>query len=64
MANRITGHVSPVRAAELIGISKETIYSWIKKGKLKATQLCDGGALHIPISEIERITGTRITHDV
>ena len=64
MANRISNHVSPVQAAQLMGVSKESIYSWIKKGKLNATQLCDGGALHIPISEIERITGTTISHDV
>ena len=60
MANRITGHVSPVKAAELLGVSKESIYSWVRKGQIKSAQLCEGGALHILVSELERITGTKM----
>ena len=43
----------PPQFAKLVGVSKPTIMSWIKSGKLKAHRI--GARYYIPESELARI---------
>lgn len=42
-------------AAEILGVSKHMIRSWIKSGKINAFRLADFGPFKIPKSELDRI---------
>ena len=55
MINPIELHdyVNQSRAAEALGISRMTIWQWIKDGKIQAVII--GGARMIPQSEVERL---------
>ena len=46
--------ISLKEAAEMMGVSKDTIRRAIKTGKLKAFQLNEGGNYRISLEEIER----------
>ena len=46
-------YVSVTQFAELFGISRQTVWKWIKAGKLKVIRL--GKLYRIPVSEVERI---------
>lgn len=50
-------------AAFLLGVSAKTIYNWKCSGKIKATNLGNSyrGRLRIPIEEIERLIGGKIS---
>lgn len=50
----MTGQLTPREAAKLLGITAQTIYRWIRTGKLTYTRL-PSGLYRIPRSEIERI---------
>lgn len=45
--------VNQKRAAELLNVSRMTIWTWIQEGKLVPIEV--GGWKMIPLSEIERI---------
>jgi len=45
--------VNQKRAAEILGISRQTIWQWIKDGKIQAVIV--GGLRMIPQSEVERL---------
>lgn len=44
----------PKEAAELLNVSRQTIWVWIRKGKIKALKL-PSGQYRIPDSEIVKI---------
>jgi putative resolvase len=44
----------PNEAAELLNVSRQTIWTWIKRGKIRAVKL-PSGQYRIPDSEIVRI---------
>jgi putative resolvase len=44
----------PNEAAELLNVSRQTIWAWIKRGKIKAVKL-PSGQYRIPDSEIVKI---------
>jgi len=46
--------VNQKRAAEILGITRMTIWQWIKDGKIQAVIV--GGLRMIPQSEVERLT--------
>ena len=46
-------YVSVTQFAELFGISRQTVWKWIKAKKLKVIRL--GKLYRIPVSEVERI---------
>lgn len=50
-------------AAFLLGITKKTLYNWKNIGKIKATNLGSSyrGRLRVPIEEVERIIGCKLT---
>ena len=45
--------VNQTRAAEILGISRQTLWQWLKDGKLQAVIV--GGLRMIPQSEVERL---------
>ena len=45
----------PAEVAELLGVSRQTIYNWIRAGKLEAKKL--GGVVRISREQLERFTG-------
>ena len=45
--------VNQTRAAELLGVSRWTIWQWIKDGKIQAVIV--GGLRMIPQSEVDRL---------
>lgn len=47
------GTVTPGEAAKRVGVTKATIYSWIKSGYLPATQAKAGGVFRFFIDESE-----------
>ncbi|MBA7559798.1 hypothetical protein ES708_01413 [subsurface metagenome] len=55
MVNPIELHdyINQTRAAEILGISRMTLWQWLKDGKVQAVIV--GGLRMIPRSEIERI---------
>lgn len=46
--------VSPQQAAELLGVNRDTVRRWIKRGKLKATKFTSS-TIRIPMAEVERM---------
>ncbi|MFZ3229897.1 MAG: helix-turn-helix domain-containing protein [Pseudobdellovibrio sp.] len=56
-------HLTVSEAAFICNVAAKTIYNWKNDGKLKATNLGNSirGRLRIPIEEIERITGGKIS---
>ena len=46
-------YLSVVQFAEMFGISRQTVWKWIKAKKLKVIRL--GKLYRIPVSEVERI---------
>ena len=50
-------YVSVTQFAELFGISRQTVWKWIKAGKLKVIRL--EKLYRIPVSEVERIKNDR-----
>ena len=46
--------VNQTRAAEILGVSRMTLWQWIKDGKIQAVIV--GGLRMIPQSEVERLT--------
>lgn len=46
-------YLSVVQFAEIFGISRQTVWKWIKAKKLKVIRL--GKLYRIPVSEVERI---------
>ena len=55
MVNPIELHdyVNQTRAAEILGISRMTLWQWLKDGKVQAVIV--GGLRMIPQSEVERL---------
>lgn len=51
-------NVKPKDAADLIGVSYPTIKQWIYDGKIRSVKT-PGGHHRIPLSEVQRIAGTR-----
>jgi len=49
--------LTPIDAAQLAGVSYQTLKQWIYKGKIRSTKTA-GGHHRIARSEIERVTGT------
>jgi excisionase family DNA binding protein len=49
------GYHTFARAARLLGISRQTLYTWIEAGKLKPTQV--GDRRYIARAEMERHLG-------
>lgn len=47
------GHVLAGEAAEILGVSKNTIHNWMNKGELRFTESVLGYR-HIPTAEIQR----------
>ena len=45
--------VNQTRAAEILGVSRMTLWQWIKDGKIQAVIV--GGLRMIPQSEVERL---------
>lgn len=45
-------------ASSLLGVTPKTIKTWWRVGKITLTEL-PGGHYRVPISEIERIVGTK-----
>ena len=45
--------VNQTRAAEILGISRMTVWQWLKEGKIQAVIV--GGLRMIPRSEVERL---------
>jgi excisionase family DNA binding protein len=41
--------------AELLRISRRTVYTWIDEGVIRAVKISDKSVVRIPLSEIERI---------
>ena len=46
-------YLSVVQFAEMFGISRQTVWKWMKAKKLKVIRL--GKLYRIPVSEVERI---------
>jgi molybdopterin-binding protein len=57
MAARLTS-VRIGQAAELLGVSVETVRRWAEEGRLKATRT-EGGQRLIPIEEVSRLVADR-----
>jgi excisionase family DNA binding protein len=55
-------YVSPAQAAERVGVTKETIRSYIAKGKLPAKRL-PGGYYRICVTDLEEMLGGVSPHD-
>ena len=51
--------VNQTRAAEILGVSRMTLWQWIKDGKIQAVIV--GGLRMIPQSEVERIKNEQAT---
>ena len=51
--------VNQTRAAELLSISRMTLWQWMKDGKIQAVIV--GGLRMIPQSEVERIKNEQAT---
>ena len=51
-------NVKPKDAADLIGVSYPTVKQWIYDGKIRSVKT-PGGHHRIPLSEVQRIAGTR-----
>lgn len=49
---------SPEQTAKYLGLSRITIYKWIKNGKIQAHKL-GGKTVRIPRSEIEKIVNEK-----
>jgi excisionase family DNA binding protein len=47
---RLENHYSTGKAAKILGVSKKTLYGWIKQDKIKCARLPNG---HYRIPEIE-----------
>lgn len=45
---------TPQKTADILGVTRKTIYNWINEGKIQAIQL-PGRGIRIPQSEIDRI---------
>jgi molybdopterin-binding protein len=56
-------NVKPKDAADLIGVSYPTVKQWIYDGKIRSVKT-PGGHHRIPLSEVQRIAGTRSGHAV
>jgi len=48
--------VSPERAAELLGVSRPTIYAWQSRGRIGQVDV--GGKRMVPLADIEAIKGS------
>jgi excisionase family DNA binding protein len=48
------GHVTTGRAARALGVTPNTVKSWIRRGKLRALRL-PSGHYRVPIPELERL---------
>lgn len=46
---------TPAEVAEMLGVSRQTVYNWITAGKLKAHKL--GGTFRIKESDLKEFTG-------
>ena len=46
---------TPAEVAEMLGVSRQTVYNWMKSGKLKAHKL--GGTIRINESDLKEFTG-------
>lgn len=57
MPSVASGLLPVTKAASALGVSKWTIYRWIKEGKLLGIEF--GGLLLVPASEIERFNTDR-----
>ncbi len=47
--------VTPAQAAALCSVSDETIYRWVRKGKLRNV-LLPGGEMRIPVAAIQELS--------
>ena len=46
--------LKPIEAAQMLNISRASLYIWIQKGLIKAVRL-PTGKLRIPLSELDRV---------
>ncbi len=51
-------HLKLGQVAEILGVSRRTVWRWIKEGKIKAVKL-PSGIYVVPETEVERIIGER-----
>ena len=42
--------------AKALDLSRQTVWQWVKDGRVKAVRLSDNGVYRIPQSEVDRLT--------